>query len=308
MLRALSIACHWFMSLFFFRVFLNLFFLSSNAQVYGDPELCDRTREQCMDHEVAHRDDFAQFVDEPFDDYVARLRRNGEVADHPEIQAMAELYCRPVEVYAADSGKVRIFECGTDRSAKSPASSSSTTDAEKSTAPPKLNPPIRLLYIDGNHYNSIIDVEVPSVGVGLGLPGLQAGEAGPEVQMTRRAEEESVRELEEKQLVEAMLLESKKGQEQQEKDLVEAALKESQSAREQQERELMEAALRQSEIEAAEKLLLGNAYQESLRENLPQQQQEEDVEDLLLQQAMQESLQRQEQELLEKVMRESMFK
>ena len=33
--------------------------------------------------------------------------------------------------------------------------------------------PLRLSYHHGNHYNSVIDPKNPSVGVGLGLPGLK---------------------------------------------------------------------------------------------------------------------------------------
>jgi len=34
---------------------------------------------------------------------------------------------------------------------------------------------MRLSYHHGNHYNSVIDPKNPSVGVGLGLPGLKPG-------------------------------------------------------------------------------------------------------------------------------------
>jgi hypothetical protein len=36
-------------------------------------------------------------------------------------------------------------------------------------------PPIRLSYHHGNHYNSIVDPNNPSVGVGLGLPAYKPG-------------------------------------------------------------------------------------------------------------------------------------
>lgn len=37
------------------------------------------------------------------------------------------------------------------------------------------DPPIRLSYHDGNHYNAVIDPLVPTAGLGLGLPGLKPG-------------------------------------------------------------------------------------------------------------------------------------
>lgn len=45
--------------------------------------------------------------------------------------------------------------------------------------------PIRLSYHYGNHYNSVIDPENPSVGVGLGLPQL----SNPALEMERAIEE-----------------------------------------------------------------------------------------------------------------------
>ena len=89
----------------------NCLFRAVADQVYGDADLCDRVREQTLDHEERARDVYSQFVvDESFDDYLARMRRGGQVADHPEIQAMAELFCRPIRVYAADSGSVSVFQ------------------------------------------------------------------------------------------------------------------------------------------------------------------------------------------------------
>ncbi len=36
------------------------------------------------------------------------------------------------------------------------------------------NPPIRLSYVGAVHYDSIVDPSLPSVGIGLGMPGLVA--------------------------------------------------------------------------------------------------------------------------------------
>lgn len=92
----------------------------------------------------------------PFQAYVARKRRDGIHGNHAEIQAISELFNRPVEVYTPDNpdGKpMNIFH-----------SEYKTSD-----------PPIRLSYHDGNHYNAIVDPLVPTAGLGLGLPGLQPG-------------------------------------------------------------------------------------------------------------------------------------
>lgn len=39
------------------------------------------------------------------------------------------------------------------------------------------NAPIRLSYHRGTHYNSLVDPYNATIGVGLGLPGLQPGQA-----------------------------------------------------------------------------------------------------------------------------------
>lgn len=92
---------------------------------------------------------------EPFMDYIARKRQDGVHGNNPEIQAISELFNRPIEVFTPDNGAtpLNIFH------------------AEYKTD----DVPIRLSYHDGNHYNAVIDPLVPTAGLGLGLPGLQPG-------------------------------------------------------------------------------------------------------------------------------------
>lgn len=47
-----------------------------------------------------------------------------------------------------------------------------TNDTEESS-----NPPIRLSYQRGSHYNSIVDPYKATIGVGLGLPNFSPGSA-----------------------------------------------------------------------------------------------------------------------------------
>jgi len=99
---------------------------------------------------------FSQFVDgEPFQEYIVRKRQGGVHGNNPEIQAISELYNRPVEVFVPENGAepLNIFQ-----------SDYKTGDA-----------PIRLSYHDGNHYNAVIDPLLPTAGLGLGLPGLEPG-------------------------------------------------------------------------------------------------------------------------------------
>jgi OTU domain-containing protein 5 len=110
-----------------------------------------RYRSQARDKEH-----FSQFItDEPFEQYIRRKRQDGVHGNNPEIQAISELFNRPIEVFVPENGAtpLNIFHA-----------EYKTQDA-----------PIRLSYHDGNHYNAVIDPLVPTAGLGLGLPGLQPG-------------------------------------------------------------------------------------------------------------------------------------
>ena len=99
---------------------------------------------------------FSQFVDnEPFHDYIRRKHQSGVHGNNPEIQAISELYNRPVEIFVPGHGAypINIFH------------------ADYKTC----DVPIRLSYHDGEHYNAVIDPLTPTAGLGLGLPGLQPG-------------------------------------------------------------------------------------------------------------------------------------
>jgi hypothetical protein len=71
---------------------------------------------------------------EPFEQYVERLQRDGEWGDHIEIQAMSEIYDRPVEIYAYGIQPMRTFK-----------------------GPHNHDRPLRLSYHFASHYNSIVD-------------------------------------------------------------------------------------------------------------------------------------------------------
>jgi OTU domain-containing protein 5 len=102
------------------------------------------------------KEHFSQFVTgEPFPQYIQRKRQDGVHGNNPEIQAISELFNRPLEVFCPENGAtpLNIFHA-----------EYKTDDA-----------PIRLSYHDGNHYNAVVDPLVPTAGLGLGLPGLQPG-------------------------------------------------------------------------------------------------------------------------------------
>eukprot|EP00526_Cylindrotheca_closterium_P005976 CAMPEP_0113650726 /NCGR_PEP_ID=MMETSP0017_2-20120614/27013_1 /TAXON_ID=2856 /ORGANISM="Cylindrotheca closterium" /LENGTH=568 /DNA_ID=CAMNT_0000563299 /DNA_START=174 /DNA_END=1880 /DNA_ORIENTATION=- /assembly_acc=CAM_ASM_000147 len=147
----------------------NCLFRAVSLQVYGDPSMHMDVRKQCMDHMERDKEHFSQFVTgEPFDAYVERKRQEGVHGNNPEIQAISELFNRPVEVFCPENG----------------ASPLNIFHAEYKTG----NAPIRLSYHDGNHYNAVVDPLVPTAGLGLGLPGLQPGLAD-KLQMSKAVAE-----------------------------------------------------------------------------------------------------------------------
>lgn len=134
----------------------NCLFRAVSLQVYGDSSMHAEIREQCLNFMALNEEHFGQFMSgEPFQSYIARKRMDGVHGNNPEIQAISELFNRPVEVFTPLTGAkpLNIFH-----------KEYSTSDA-----------PIRLSYHDGNHYNAVVDPSNPTAGLGLGLPGLRPG-------------------------------------------------------------------------------------------------------------------------------------
>ena len=127
----------------------NCLFRAVSLQVYGQSDNHAEVRERCLDFMAANEEHYSNFVaataeDQTFQDYIARKRRDGVHGNHAEIQAISELFNRPVELYSADSSKpMNIFH------------------AEYKTS----DPPIRLSYHDGNHYNAVVDPLMPTAYV-----------------------------------------------------------------------------------------------------------------------------------------------
>jgi len=199
----------------------NCLFRSVADQIYGDEDMHDQVRERCMDFIEAERDHFSQFITEDFEQYVARKRRDRTYGNNTEIQAIGELYNRPIEIYTFNQDGLQVEPLNLFHSQYK-------TD----------NAPIRLSYHHGNHYNSIVDPNAPSVGVGLGLPNLQPGLAD-QMQVKKAIQESETSELDQRFLEE---LTKESEIEAAEKELEEAILLESQ-------RELEEQILQQSRQE-----------------------------------------------------------
>lgn len=77
----------------------NCLFRSVADRVYGDAEMHDVVRRLCIEHIDQSREHFSQYITEDFNAYVQRKRRDGVYGNHVEIQAISEMYNRPVHVY-----------------------------------------------------------------------------------------------------------------------------------------------------------------------------------------------------------------
>lgn len=128
----------------------NCLFRAVADQVYGDAEMHGETRQMCIDYMEKERDHFSQFVTESFSAYCKRKRRDRVFGNDLEIQAMAEMYNRPIHIFCYGSEPKNIFQRNYE------------TDL----------PPIRLSYHRNNHYNSLVDPNRPTVGAGLGFGSL----------------------------------------------------------------------------------------------------------------------------------------
>ncbi|XP_022634290.1 OTU domain-containing protein 5 isoform X2 [Vigna radiata var. radiata] len=134
----------------------NCLFRAVADQVYGDSEVYDLVRQMCIDYmwfylQEQERDHFSQFITEGFTSYCKRKRRDKVYGNNVEIQAMCEMYNRPIHIYSYSIEPINIFH------------GSYNTDT----------PPIRLSYHHGNHYNSLVDPRRSAIGAGLGFSSLR---------------------------------------------------------------------------------------------------------------------------------------
>ena len=155
----------------------NCLFRAVSTQIYGDADWHGDIRKHVVKYLKSEQSYFSQFITEDFDEYIARMGREGCFGTNLEIQAIAEVYNRAVEVYGADAAAL------SSSSSNATNSSSASSSAEEKVKPINIfqssyatsNAPIRLAYINGNHYDAVIDPYEATVGVGLGLPKLNPG-------------------------------------------------------------------------------------------------------------------------------------
>jgi OTU domain-containing protein 5 len=125
-------------------------------QLYGDQDMHRRVRSQCMNYIESNSDYYAQYVTEDFTEYVRRKRLIQVHGNHLEIQALSELYNRPIHIYCYSAEPINIFQNVTRSSSE-------------------LSIPIRLSYHRGVHYNSLVDPNNSAIGLGLGFPDVKPG-------------------------------------------------------------------------------------------------------------------------------------
>ncbi|KAG8644772.1 hypothetical protein MANES_11G164000v8 [Manihot esculenta] len=129
----------------------------SSPRSHGDTEGYNSADEQnpCFvssyDDLERERDHFSQFITEGFTFYCKRKRRDKVYGNNVEIQALSEMYNRPIHIYSYSTEPINIFH------------GSYSTDT----------PPIRLSYHHGNHYNSLVDPRRLAIGAGLGFSCLR---------------------------------------------------------------------------------------------------------------------------------------
>lgn len=156
-------------------------------QIYGDQEMHSVVRKLCIDYIAKNSDYYSQYVTEDFSEYLRRKSLDHSHGNHIEIQAMSEMFNRPIEVYHYSSEPINIFQMGG-------GSNGATSESD----------PIRLSYHRSVHYNSIINPFKATVGVGLGLPAYDPGMADRSLldQALRFSEEDAI----EKAMLEDKLL------------------------------------------------------------------------------------------------------
>lgn len=153
----------------------NCLFRAVSTQIYGDADWHADIRKHVVKYLLSERSYFSQFITEDFDKYIANMSKEGCFGTNLEIQAIAEVYNRAVEVYGstsdASSSSGNIANASSSSSGPDPIKPINIFQSAYGTS----NAPIRLAYINGNHYDAVIDPYEATVGVGLGIPRLNPG-------------------------------------------------------------------------------------------------------------------------------------
>ncbi|CAL2041895.1 unnamed protein product [Caenorhabditis brenneri] len=154
-------------------------------QIYGDQEMHGQIRELCMNYMTTNKDHFEGFITEDYDNYIMRKREENVHGNHVELQAISEMFARPVEVYQYGDEPSNVLLPRVELAAPIDGAGPSNNADQM-----QQNPPLRLSYHRNVHYNAILAPNEPTIGVGLGLPGLVPGAADKDLMSKAMAKSE----------------------------------------------------------------------------------------------------------------------
>ena len=129
----------------------NCMFRSVSDQIYGNEEYHDIIRQKCMDYLLIEREFFSQFVeggDKEFDNYINMKRKSGVWGDDVELQAISEIYNRPIEIYSGSKKPLKTFHENIKEFNLKDSQNKDNKNFQKS--------PIRISYHGNEHYNSVV--------------------------------------------------------------------------------------------------------------------------------------------------------
>lgn len=124
----------------------NCLFRSISDQIYGTENSHDILRAKCMEYIEVEKEFFSKFIDCDFEEYIEMKRTSGVWGDDIELQALSELYSRPIEIYSHSIHPLKTFH----------ENSSTFNRIESLNEDKGTHYPIRLSYHGKAHYNSII--------------------------------------------------------------------------------------------------------------------------------------------------------
>lgn len=127
----------------------NCMFRAVSDQIYGNEDYHYIIREKCMDYLLLERDFFSQFVEggnKEFDNYINMKRKSGVWGDDIELQAISEIYNRPIEIYSGSNKPLKTFH----------ENLKEFNLKEDNKLNKKQISPIRVSYHGKEHYNSIV--------------------------------------------------------------------------------------------------------------------------------------------------------
>ena len=116
----------------------NCLFSSISDQVYGTEKHNSIIREKCMDYIQKNAIYYSQFIEggeTQMSAYIERKRKNGIWGDNLEIQALSEIYKRPIEIYIDVNKPISSF-------------------SNKNLGIKRF--PIKISYHGNKHYNSMV--------------------------------------------------------------------------------------------------------------------------------------------------------